>query len=168
MKKHEDSNAVTLACTPAHRHQCPLPRYLNTHHSPCPCRSSSPHASHGLGVLCTPHTSVSANICSLSLHTPHAKDVSTGTYSSPTVCSVLEGRGGRGAWEGVVEQRATSLKVQPSGAGSGGWSGGDKSVRCRGAPPNPAGARGPRVHLSSYYCNKSELYYMKGKMNYRR
>lgn len=53
MKKHEDSNAVTLACTPAHRHQCPLPRYLNTHHSPCPCCSSSPHASHGLGVLCT-------------------------------------------------------------------------------------------------------------------
>lgn len=69
--------------------------------------------------------------------------------------------GGRGA-------QATGLKENLGLDLGGGVGGGDKSVRCRGASPNPAGARGPRVHLSSYYCNKSELYYMKGKMNYRR
>lgn len=45
---------------------------------------------------------------------------------------------------------------------------GGGTKQCAGAPPNPAGARGPRVHLSSHYCNKSGLHYMKGKMNYRR
>lgn len=69
---------------PAHQHQAPFPILEHTTH-PAPAVASHPHASPGLRDLWTPHTSVSANICSLSLHTPLAKacqDVSTGTYSS--------------------------------------------------------------------------------------
>ena len=70
--------------------------------------------------------------------------------------------GGRG------ELTALALGAEhPGRAGPGRGEVGGTSQRA-GAPPNPAGARGPRVHLSSHYCNKSGLHYMKGKMNYRR
>lgn len=63
----------------------PFPRILEHTTHPAPAVASHPHASPGLGVLWTPHTSVSANLCSLSLHTPLTKacqDVSTGTQCS--------------------------------------------------------------------------------------
>lgn len=152
----------------------PPPHTLQHTTHPAPAVSSHPHASPGLRVLWTPHTSVSANLCSLSLHTPLAKacqDVSTGTYIVPN--SMFSFRREREREEGVEPGWGSwSSGDRSKGASVWGWiwgvGWGDKPVRCRGASPNPAGARGPRVHLSSYYCNKSELYYMKGKMNYRR
>lgn len=84
LKKHEYSKAVTLTCT-LHTNTKPLSPILEHTTHPAPAVASHPHASPGLRDLWTPHTSVSANICSLSLHTPLAKacqDVSTGTYSS--------------------------------------------------------------------------------------
>lgn len=82
------------------------------------------------------------------------------------VCSFSGRRGGRGP--GWGSGRADVLGAEHPGRrlGLGEVAGGTK--QCAGAPPNPAGARGPRVHLSSHYCNKSGLHYMKGKMNYRR
>lgn len=85
LENHEGSKAVTLACTLHTQTPSPLTRRLEHTTHPAPAAASHPHASPGLGVLWTPHTSVSANICSLSPRTPLAKarqDVSTGTHSS--------------------------------------------------------------------------------------
>lgn len=94
-QKAEESILENRARTPRQSHwhaPCtdtkPLPPPHTLQHTthPAPAVSSHPHASPGLRVLWTPHTSVSANLCSLSLHTPLTKacqDVSTGTYIVP-------------------------------------------------------------------------------------
>lgn len=124
-----------------------------------------------LGSLRVPrilHKPISVNICSLSaLKTPHSQACRANT-EFPIVCSFSGPRGGCGPGWGSWPAGSAGCRAsgrRPS-LGEVGRRGGQ--ARARGAPPNPAGARGPRVHLSSHYCNKSGLHYMKGKMNYRR
>lgn len=156
---------------PAHRPQAPFPGHLST-----PLTLPQPQLLTHMPALGSefsgPLTQVSQPIFAHSARThisPRLVRTSAQAHTVPN--SMFSFRRERRTWSlgGGRGAQATGLKECSSGAGSRGWDGGmDKPVPCRGASPNPAGARGPRVHLSSYYCNKSELYYMKGKMNYRR
>lgn len=99
--------------------------------------------------------------CRLAIRLPTLAPESSVTF----VCLCSRPNGGeRGSCSAV---RATLGAEDPMQVWSE-WGVGGGGEPERRAPPNPARARGPRLHLSSHYCNKSELHYMKGKMNYRR
>lgn len=84
----------------------------------------------------------------------------------PIVCSFSGQREdlGPGAGRGEPAALGAEHPAQAWPREGGEWGTSQRAKRLLIQP----GAHGPRVHLSSHYCNKSGLHYMKGKMNYRR
>ena len=91
----------------------------------------------------------------------------TANTEFPIIGPFSGGRGGRGLGGGSRRAGGSGCRASGEGLAWGRTGVGGEPAR-RAPAPNPAGARGLRGHLSSHYCNKSGLHYMKGKMNYRR
>lgn len=160
-------NTLTPAHTLLHTHLLPLP-FTQSH----PARISSPTcpvlgALRVLWTLTRPPGSTFAHCDTLLLGLPGHRPANT---KFPIICSFAGRREeGAGPGRGLGEQAAPDAERRRwPGLGGGcccGVEGANQREEHRLIQP---GARGPRVHLSSHYCNKSGLHYMKGKMNYRR